>query len=194
MRQTRYKVDLKHFQTYRLNIIDPGDIASINTKDHSTYIEVAWADPGSVIRKSIFSVAAYHEVLKWKGSDISRFNKDVGTMFKKGPRGSQTPDTEKVAIDRVMLVCQRENGVNVRYSDSDGFGCPGMMGLWDLHSSDTLNRVKCSCPVAQSTQTSALAVLSGRQTTRLRTTMYVSTTKWAQPVKLMGSRRLAWPP
>ena len=144
--QTRYKVDLKHFQTYRLNIIDPGNIASINTKDHSAYIEVAWADPGSVICKSIFSVAAYREVLKWKGSDISRFNKDVGTMFKKGPRGSQTPDTEKVAIDRVMLVCQRENGVNVRYSDSDGFGCPGMMGLWDLHSSDTLNRVKMQLP------------------------------------------------
>ena len=26
------------------------------------------------------------------------------------------------------------------YRDSDGFGCPGTMGLWDLHSTDTLNR------------------------------------------------------
>ena len=33
--QTRYKTDLQHFQTYRLNKIDPGDMASINTKDHS---------------------------------------------------------------------------------------------------------------------------------------------------------------
>ena len=36
--QTRYKMDLQHFQTYRLNKIDPGDMASINTKDHSAYM------------------------------------------------------------------------------------------------------------------------------------------------------------
>ena len=85
VRQTRYKTDLQHFQTYCLNKIDPSDMASINTKDHSAYIEVAWADPGSVIRKSVFSIAAYHEVLKRKGSDISRFDKEVDTKFKKGP-------------------------------------------------------------------------------------------------------------
>ena len=67
-------------------------------------------------------------------------------MFKKGPRGSQAPDTEKVAIKRVMLVCQCENGINVRYSDPDGFGRLGMMGLWDLHSSDALNQAKMQLP------------------------------------------------
>ena len=67
VRQTGYKMDLQHFQTYRQNKIDPGDMASINTKDHSAYIEVAWADPGLLIRKSVFSVAAYHAVLKQKG-------------------------------------------------------------------------------------------------------------------------------
>ena len=61
--QIRYKTDFNRFQTYRRNKIDPGDLSSINTKDHSTYIEVAWADPGSVIRKSVFSVVAYHKVL-----------------------------------------------------------------------------------------------------------------------------------
>ena len=45
-----------------------------------------------------------------------------------------------------MLVCQCENGVNVKYSDSDGFGCPGTMGLWDLHSNDALNRAKMQLP------------------------------------------------
>ena len=140
--QTRYKTDLQCFQTYCLNKIDPDNMASINTKDHSAYIEVAWADPGSVIRKSIFSVVAYREVLKLKGGDVSRFDKEVNTKFKKGPRGSRAPDTEKVAIKRVMLVCQCENGINVKYSDSDGFGRPGTMGLWDLHSSDALNRAK----------------------------------------------------
>ena len=83
--QTRYKTDLQHFQTYRLNKIDPGDMARINTKDHSAYIEVARADPGLVICKSVFSIAAYRAVLKRKGSDISRFDKEVDTKFKKGP-------------------------------------------------------------------------------------------------------------
>ena len=41
-----------------------------------------------------------------------------------------------------MLVCQCENGIDVAYGDSDSFGCPGTMGLWDLHSTDTLNRAK----------------------------------------------------
>ena len=144
--QTHYNTDLQHFQTYHLNKIDPGDMASINTKDHSAYIEVAWADSGSMIRKSVFSIAAYHEVLKRKGGDVSWFDKEVDTKFKKGPQGSQAPDTEKVAIKWVMLMCQHENGVNVKYSDPDGFGCPGTMGLWDLHSSDALNRVKMQLP------------------------------------------------
>ena len=160
VRKTHYKTDLQRFQTYCQNKIDPGDMASINTKDHSTYIEVAWADPGSVISKSIFSIVAYREVLNQKGGDVSRFDKEVESMFKKGPRGSRAPDTTKVPIKRVMLMCQRENGVNVKYSDSDGFGCPGTMGLWDLHSSDALNRGRCSYPVAQLTRTSALAVCS----------------------------------
>ena len=146
MHQTRYKTDLQHFQTYRLNKINPGDMASINTKDHSAYIKVAWADPGSVICKSVFSVAAYREVLKRKGGDVSWFDKEVDTKFKKGPRGSRAPDTEKVAIKWVMLVCQCENGVNMKYSDPDGFGRPGMMGLWDLHSSDALNWAKMQLP------------------------------------------------
>ena len=41
-----------------------------------------------------------------------------------------------------MLVCQRENGVDVVYSDPDGFGCPGTMDLWDLHSPNTLSQAK----------------------------------------------------
>ena len=43
-------------------------------------------------------------------------------------------------------MCQRENGVNMKYSDSDRFGHPGTMGLWDLHSSDALNQAKMQLP------------------------------------------------
>ena len=95
-----------------------------------------------MIAKSVFSVVAYRAVLKQKGGNIAKFDKEVGTKFKKGPKGSWAPDNEKVAIDRVMLVCQCENGVDVAYSDSDRFGCPRTMGLWDLHSSDALSPVK----------------------------------------------------
>ena len=81
-------------------------------------------------------------MLQLKGGDTSKFDKEVGATFKKSAKGSWAPDTEKVAIDRIMLVCQHENGVDVAYGDPDGFGHPGMMGFWDLHSSDTLSWAK----------------------------------------------------
>ena len=75
---------------------------------------------------------------------------------KRGPShldgGSASSDSSvedlatKVPIKRVMLMCQCENGVNVKYSDSEGFGHPGTMGLWDLHSSDALNWAKMQLP------------------------------------------------
>ena len=69
------------------------------------------------------------------------------TASSRGGREGPRPLTpKKVAIKRVMLVCQRENGVNVKYSDADRFGRPGTMGLWDLHSSDALNRAKMQLP------------------------------------------------
>ena len=98
--------------------------------------------PSTVVKKSVFSIAAYQQVLRLKGGDTSKFDREVGATFKKSTKGSQAPNTEKVAIDRIMLVCQCENGVDVAYSDPDGFRQPGTMGLWDLHSSDTLSWVK----------------------------------------------------
>ena len=124
------------------NKIDPADLASINTKDHSAYLEVVRADPSSVIKQSVFSMAAYHATLKEQGGDTSKFNKEVGTNFKKGVKGSRAPDPEKVPIERVMLVCQHENGVDIAYSDPNGFERPGTMGLWDLHSRFALSRAK----------------------------------------------------
>ena len=96
--QIRYKTNLDRFQTYRRNKITPADQSTINTKDHSTYIQVAKADVGTVIKKSVFSVAAYREVLQLKGGDTSKFDKEVGAKFKKLVKGSQVPDTEKVSI------------------------------------------------------------------------------------------------
>ena len=139
VRQIHYKMNLQHFQTYRTNKMDPANLASINTRDHSAFLEVARVDPGSVIKKSVFSMAAYCATLKQQGSNTSKFDKEVGTNFKKGAKGSQAPDSEKVPIDRVMLVCQCENGVDIAYSNPDGFGHPGTMGLWDLHSTNTLS-------------------------------------------------------
>ena len=41
-----------------------------------------------------------------------------------------------------MLVCQCENGVDIAYSNLDGFRHPGTMGLWDLHSTNALSWAK----------------------------------------------------
>ena len=91
-------------------------------------------------------MAAYCETLQLQGSDTSKFDKEVGTNFKKSAKGSQAPDSTKVTIDRVMLVCQHENGIDIAYSDPDGFGHPRTMGLWDLHSTDALSRAKMQLP------------------------------------------------
>ena len=77
----------------------PADSSTINTKDHSTYIDIAKVHPGTVIKKSVFSVGAYQQVLRLKGGDTSKFDKEVGADFKKSAKGSRVPDTEKVAID-----------------------------------------------------------------------------------------------
>ena len=142
VRQYRYKTDMDHFKMYWRNKMDPADLVTINTKDHSGYIDMARVDPSTIIKKSIFNVAAYQEVLRLKGGDTSKFDKEVGAKFKKSAKGSWALDDTKVAIDRVMLVCQCPNGIDVVYSDPDGFGCPGTMDLWDLHSSDTLSWAK----------------------------------------------------
>ena len=149
VRQYRYKMDLDCFQTYRRNKVDPPDLLTLNTKDHSGYIEVARVDPGIIIKQSAFSVRAYREVLQLKGGNTSKFDKEVGAKFKKGAKGSWAPDDAKVAIDQVMLVCQRPNGIDVTYYDLDGFRCPETMGLWDLHSSDALSRAKLQLKSSQ---------------------------------------------
>ena len=138
-------MDLEQFQTYQHNKIRQirlEDLSTINTRGHSTYIEVAKVDPSTIIKKSVFSVAAYQEVLQLKNGDTSKFDKEVGAKCKKSVKGSWAPDAGKVAIDWIMLVCQCENGIDVAYSDSDGFGHLGMMGLWDLHSSNALSWAK----------------------------------------------------
>ena len=81
-------------------------------------------------------------MLQLKGGDTSKFDKEVGAVFKKSAKGFQVLNTEKVAIDQIMLVCLHENCVDVAYGDQDGFGCPGTMGLWDLHFRDALSRAK----------------------------------------------------
>ena len=57
--QICYKTNLDRFQTYQCNKITPADLSTINTKDHSTYINIAKVYPGTVIKKSIFSIGAY---------------------------------------------------------------------------------------------------------------------------------------
>ena len=89
--QYRYMMDVDHFQMYLQNKVEPADLATINTKDHSGYIDVARVDPSTIIKKSVFSIVAYQEVLRLKGGDTAKFDKEVGTKFKKSAKGSQVP-------------------------------------------------------------------------------------------------------
>ena len=81
------KTDVNRFQTYRSNHIDLGDLDTINIKDHSAYIDVAMASPGTVIEKSVFTVASYWEVLRLKGGDMVKFDKEINAKFKKSAKG-----------------------------------------------------------------------------------------------------------
>ena len=54
--QIHYKTDLDRFQTYQCNKIMPADLSTINTKDHSAYIDITKVHPSTVIKKSVFSV------------------------------------------------------------------------------------------------------------------------------------------
>ena len=58
----------------------PADLSTINIKDHSAYIDIAKAHPSTVIKKSVFSIAAYRQVLRLKGSDTSKFDREVGAV------------------------------------------------------------------------------------------------------------------
>ena len=99
LHQYRYKTDIDRFQTYRCNNMKLANLNTINVKDYSAYIEVAKADLGTVIEKSVFSMVSYWEVLWLKGGDIAKFDKKVGAKFKKSAKGSRAPDDKKVAIN-----------------------------------------------------------------------------------------------
>ena len=122
VRKYQYKTDIDCFQNYQTNHTKKGDHATINVKDHNTYINIARAAPGTVIEKS---VATYREVPWLKRGDVDTFDGAISTKFPLSTKGSRAPDDEKVAIDRVMLVCKCPNGTNVAYADSDGFGSLG---------------------------------------------------------------------
>ena len=84
----------------RSNHIDLGNLDTINVKDHSTYIDVAKEDAGTVIEKSVFSVASYRGVLQLKGGDMAKFDKEIGTKFKKSAKGLQALVEKKSPLTR----------------------------------------------------------------------------------------------
>ena len=138
--QLQYKADFQRFKVYHEKHISSNDKKTINTINHSAYLTEARNTPNTMIAQCVFSVATYQAVLQRPGGDVAKFDQEA-KYFKKGASGSRAPDAEKVPIDRVMLVwLQHEDGRDMVYSDPDGFGCPGTMGLWDLHSPGALAR------------------------------------------------------
>ena len=66
VRQLCYKTDLDHFQTYWRNKIMPGDLSTINTKDHSAYIEIAKVHPGTVVKKVFLALLPIDRCCGWR--------------------------------------------------------------------------------------------------------------------------------
>ena len=102
--------------------------------------------PGTIIKDCVFSVKAYCKTLEEKGGNVEAFDTTITEKFPKATKGSWYMDPKVVEITHVMLVVQRPNGVNMQDDDEDGFGCPGLTGLSDLHSQDALNWAKLTLP------------------------------------------------
>ena len=98
VRQLQYQADFQRFKDYRYTKITTAQKACINTVDHSAYLKEARVAPNTVIAQCVFSVAAYRAALEAKGGDVARFDQEVKS-FKKGPKGSQDPDSEKVPME-----------------------------------------------------------------------------------------------
>ena len=64
-----------------------------------------YCEAGTVIEKSMFSVEAYREVLRLKGGDMTKFDKEVDAKFKKSAKGLWAPDNEKMCEDGTSSVC-----------------------------------------------------------------------------------------
>ena len=127
--QYRYMTDLEWFQMYCKNNIDEADMLTSNVKDYRVYIDIVRAIPRTVIQRCVFSIRAYSETLRQVGGDMAKFDQAVTAKFLLSTKVFRAPDSEKFPITRIMLVSQRPNGTDIKYRNSDGFGCPSMMGL-----------------------------------------------------------------
>ena len=139
VRMDRYGKDLPLLINYRNNEAPPASIDGVNLDGHGAYLD-AVIRTGSITSHVVFEKAEGKEYLKGQGvKSFTRYNDGWKIPLPRTTTG-RFPDRANTAIEKVMLVYKRPNGVVVRDDDADGFGCTCLMGLWGLHSERALTR------------------------------------------------------
>ena len=139
VRVDRYAHDFPAMQNYRNNVALPSDTNCFNLASHQAYLDTVIATQGITLRV-VFDQEGGRRYLKQKG--VKNFK-----MYDNGwkiplPRtvAGRFPDPANVAIEKIMMVYRRPNGVIVKDDDKDGFGRTCLLGLWGLHSERALIR------------------------------------------------------
>ena len=138
-RADRYAKDFPALQNYRNNEALPTEMNCFNLASHKAYLDSVTGTRG-VTSRVVFDQEGGRQYLKQKGV------KDL-TLYENGWKipllhttSGRFHDGTNMAIERVMMVYRRPNGIVVKDDDKDGFGCTCLLGLWGLHSERALTR------------------------------------------------------
>ena len=141
VRADRYTRDFPALQNYRSNMASPSDTSSVNLVSHEAYLDLVIATQG-ITSRVVFDQASGKEYLKQKGvKDFKLYDNGWKIPLPRTMSG-RFPDGTNTAIDRIMMVYRRPNGVVIKDDDKDGFGRTCLMGLWGLHTEGAL--VRCT--------------------------------------------------
>ena len=135
----RYGSDFPAVQNYRNNVASPDDMNCFNLASHEAYLDSVVAT-GGITSRVVFDQEGGRQYLEQKGvKDLTLYDNGWKIVLPRTVSG-RFPDRTNTAIERVMMVYRRPNGVIVRDDDKDGFGRTCLLGLWGLHSERALIR------------------------------------------------------
>ena len=123
----------------------PSDTSSVNLASHKAYLDLVTATLG-LTSHVVFDQASGKEYLRQKGIENFKLYDDGWKIPLPRTKSGWFPDGVSTAIERIMMVYRRPNGVVVKDDDKDGFGRTCLMGLWGLPhrgSSDEMHPLPC---------------------------------------------------
>ena len=139
VRADRHAHDFPAMQNYRNNMALPSDTNCFNLVSHKAYLDSVVATQG-ITSSVVFDQEGGRRYLERKGvKDFTLYDNGWKIPLPRTVSG-RFPDGTNTAIEKVMMVYRRPNGVIVKDDDKDGFGCTCLLGLWGLHSEWALTR------------------------------------------------------